>query len=29
MPAPFLMGMYNLYETLNEYGNRIISKNTL
>lgn len=29
MPAPFLMEMYNLYENLDEYGNRIITMNTL
>lgn len=28
MPAPFLMGMYNLYENIDEHGNRYISKET-
>lgn len=28
MPAPFLMGMYNLYSNMNEHGNRYIAKNT-
>lgn len=29
MPAPFLMGMYDLYENIDEHGNRYISKETL
>lgn len=29
MPAPFLMGMYDLYENIDEQGNRYISKETL
>jgi uncharacterized protein with ParB-like and HNH nuclease domain len=28
MPAPFLMGMYNLYENIDEHGNRYLSKET-
>lgn len=28
MPAPFLMGMYNLYENIDEHGNRYVSKET-
>ncbi len=28
MPAPFLMGMYDLYENIDEHGNRYISKET-